>query len=156
MFLLFTRFESKMAKNNTFHPKLIIVDHFDDIKNQIDLQIESLLDQKTKDKSLSDEESNVLNKLRQSQLYIIDKVQEKNLSHLKYDEDEFKTKWNHVISNVVLTFEEKIELLKEELISNDCILIEDKAYTSGISVWVTRWFFNRKSLEFLRYVYFFC
>ena len=156
MFLLFTRFESKMAKNNTFHPKLIIVDHFDDIKNQIDLQIESLLDQKTKDKSLSDEESNVLNKLRQSQLYMIDKVQEKNLSHLKYDEDEFKTKWNHVISNVVLTFEEKIELLKEELITNDCILIEDKAYTSGISVWVTRWFFNRKSLEFLRYVYFFC
>ena len=32
-----------MLENQTFHPKLIITEHFVEIKNQIDIQTETLL-----------------------------------------------------------------------------------------------------------------
>ena len=91
-----------------------------------------------------------LNKLRQTQLNIVDKVQDKNLSHLKYDESEYTQKWSHITDDTKLTFEEKIEFIKTELIFNDCVLVEDNAFASGISVWIIGWFFNREHLKFLR------
>ena len=40
-----------MSKNTSFHPRLLIVDHFDEIKNQIDVKTETLIEQKLKKKS---------------------------------------------------------------------------------------------------------
>ena len=44
-------------QNQSFHPKLIIVDHFDEIINQIDIKTESLL----LDQSLQEEKRNEIN-----------------------------------------------------------------------------------------------
>ena len=48
-------------QNQSFHPRLIIVDHFDEIINQIDIQTESLL----VDQSLPEETKNKINALRE-------------------------------------------------------------------------------------------
>ena len=135
-----------MNKNTTFHPKLIIVDHFDDIQNQIDLKTEALLCSQ----NLNENDRKIFNELRQNQLEKIKDVQERNLSRVTFDEKAYKLKWEHVMNDTKLTFEKKIEILKEELILFDCILIDDKKFKSGVSLWVTPWFYNEINLEFLR------
>jgi hypothetical protein len=139
-----------MSKNRSFHPRLIIVDHFDKIKNQIDVKTELLLQQKHKDKRLNEENINILNEVRQSQIYKVEKIQEKNLSHLENDEIKNKQKWSNIIDDAQLTIEEKIEILKGDLIINDCLLIEDNASASSVSIWITGWFFDRENLGLLK------
>jgi hypothetical protein len=135
-----------MNKNESFHPKLIICDHFDEIKNQIDIKTETLLQKQT----LTDNERNALNSIRNEQLEKIDQIQEKNLCKVQFDEDDYKLKWNRVLDDGALELEKKFEILKEELIYEDCVLIEDMNFISGISLWVTSGFYNKKQLEFLR------
>jgi hypothetical protein len=138
-----------MYKHQSFHPRLIIDDHFDEIKNQIDIKIEEML---VKTQILSGNCTNILNGYRQEQLKKIDEIKCRNLSLVdKFDEKEYTAKWSSLMDDPVLTFVQKIEIIKEELILNDCIVIEDKSFESGISLWVTRWFYNKKNLKFLRY-----
>ena len=65
-------------QNQSFHPKLIIVDHFDEIINQIDIKTESLL----LDQSLQEEKKNEINDLRERQIEEIKELKELNLNHL--------------------------------------------------------------------------
>ncbi len=40
-----------MFKHKSFNPKVIIVDHFDEVKNQIDIRTETILHEKRNDLS---------------------------------------------------------------------------------------------------------
>ena len=143
-----------MFQHKSFNPKVIIVDHFDDVKNQIDIRTETILHEKSH--ILSENKQQCLNKLRQTFLDKIDQVKEKNFSlfTLYNDEEAFKLKWNHVIESDQLEFEQKIESLKEDLISFDCIVISDDKCALGVELWITPWYFSEKSLELLRLVCF--
>ena len=142
-----------MFQHKSFNPKVIIVDHFDEVKNQIDIKTETILHEKSH--ILSENRSQFLNKLRQTFLDKIDQVKEKNfLLFTSYnDEAAFKLKWNHVIESDQLEYEQKIENLKEDLISFDCIVISDEKCALGVALWITPWYFNEKSLGILRLVY---
>ena len=127
-----------MFQHKSFNPKVIIVDHFDDVKNQIDIRTESFFHEKRN--NLSDNRIQFLNKLRQTFLDKIDQVKEKNFSKFTSDNDEeaFRVKWSHVIENDQLEFERKIEILKEEdLILLDCIVISDETCALDVAVWIT-------------------
>ena len=139
-----------MFKHKSFEPKVIIVDHFDDVKNQIDIRTETILHEKSH--ILSENRQQFLNKLRQSFLDRIDLVKEKNFSLFtsNNDEEAFKLKWSHVIESDQLEYEQKIESLKEDLISFDCIVISDEKCALGVALWITPWYFNEKSLGILR------
>jgi len=139
-----------MFKFKSFNPKVIIVDHFDDVKNQIDIRTETILHEKSH--ILSENRQQFLNKLRQTFLDKIDQVKEKNFSlfTLYNDEEEFKTKWSHVIESDQLEYEQKSESLKEDLISFDCIVISDEKCALDVALWITPWYFNEKSLGILR------
>lgn len=140
-----------MNKNKSFHPKLIIVDHFDEIKNQIDIKTETLLC----DQNLVEDNIKILNGLRQAQIEKIDEIKNKNLSRVKtLDYDAFNSKWNNFQENSKMKFEQQADIIKENLIAYDCILIEDSQFKSDISLWLTPFFYNLKNLEFLRYLYF--
>ncbi len=141
-----------MFKHKSFDPKVIIEDHFDEVKNQIDIRTETILHEKSH--ILSENRQKILNNLRQKFLDKIDQVKEKNLSlFTSYnDEEAFKTKLNHVIESDQLAYEHKIESLKEDLISFDCIVISDEKCALGVSLWITPWYFNEKSLGILRLV----
>ena len=81
-----------MFQHKGFNPKVIVVDHFDEVKNQIDIRTETILHEKRN--ILSENRQQFLNKLRQTFLEKIDQVKEKNLSltTLYNDKEVFKTK----------------------------------------------------------------
>ncbi len=139
-----------MFKHKSFNPRVIIVDHFDDVTNKIDIRTETILHEKSQ--FLSEKRQQFLNKLRQTFLDKIDQVKEKNLSLFtsNNDEEAFNLKWNHVIESDQLEFEQKIEKLKEDLISFDCIVISDEKCALDIALWITPWYYNEKSLGILK------
>ena len=143
-----------MFKHKSFDPKVIIEDHFDEVKNQIDIKTETILHEKRN--NLSENRRQFLNKVRQTFLDKIDQVKEKNFSLFTScnDEEAFNLKWNHVIESDQLKYEHKIESLKEDLISLDCIVIVDEKCALGVALWITPWYLNEKSLGILRLVCF--
>ena len=137
----------KMLKNESFHPEVLIVDHFDEIINQIDIKTETLL----QNANLNENERTNLNKIRSEKITTISNAKNKNLSKVKFIENSYKSKWSHVINKTGFSFDQKSEIIKEnELIVSDCLLLEDKEFASEISLWLTSFFLNRKHLEFLR------
>ncbi len=143
-----------MFQHKSFNPRVIIVDHFDDVKNQIDIKTETILHEKSH--ILSENKQQFLNKVRQTLLDRIDHVKEKNLSLFTSfnNEEVFKLKWCHVIESDLLEYEQKIENLKEDLISLDCVVISDEKCALDVALWITPWYFNEKSLGILRLVCF--
>jgi LPS O-antigen subunit length determinant protein (WzzB/FepE family) len=73
-------------QKQSFNPELIIVDHFDDIINQIDIRTEALLSKLSK----KEETKKEINDLREKQIEEIKQSKELNLNHLstKFNEDE--------------------------------------------------------------------
>jgi hypothetical protein len=139
-----------MFQHKSFNPKVIIVDHFDDAKYQIDIGTETFLHENSH--VISENRQQFLNKLRQTFLDKIDQVRETNLSlFTSYnDEEAFNLKWSHIIESDQLEFEQKIESLKEDLISFDCVVISDEKCALGVALWITPWYFNEKSFGILR------
>jgi hypothetical protein len=78
-------------QNQSFNPELIIVDHFDEVINQIDIKTESFLS----NLSMKEETKNELNKTREKQT---EEIKELNLKHLpqQFNEEEYRQKWAHV------------------------------------------------------------
>ena len=114
--------------NEDQNPRLFIVDHFDDIINEIDIKTETLF----LDQSLTKETRNELNKIRDEQIEKIKEIKEINLNLLQKNEEE-----------------EELEDL-EKLIHFDCVLLEQPKSLSGFDLWITSGFYNRDNLEFLR------
>ena len=115
--------------NEDQNPRLFIVDHFDDIINQIDIKTEILL----LDQSLTKEKRNKLNEIRDEQIEKIKELKEINLNLLQNNE------------------EEDLELEDlEKLIHFDCVLLEQPKSENGLVIWITSWFYNQENLKFLR------
>jgi len=136
------------VQNQSLHPKLLIVDHFDEIINQIDIKTESLL----MDQSLQEETKTNINELREKQIKEIKELKESNLNLLpqKFNEDEYRQKWALVIDDNSLEYKQKIDKIKEELIVNDCVLLTNQNQCNGFDLWITSWFHNQMNLEFLK------
>jgi hypothetical protein len=140
---LFFGLEKAYEKMENYNPAILINDHFDKIKDQVETKLEFLI------KSTSSEEANTLKELKQTQIEKINEIKAKNLSNLELKETEFKSKWKHFTDEATLNASLKIEKMKEELIVNDCILVEEEGGVAK-SLWITPWFFNSKNLEFLQ------
>jgi len=138
-----------MPKNNSYHPTIIINDHFEDVINLIDIQTEILLE----DQSLNEDKINELNTLRNKQLEKIKEIQELNLFLLpKFDEEKYQKKWSDIINDETLEYQHKLDLIKDDLIIFDCVLVEDFQSKSKITLLVTSWFYNLRNLDFLWFV----
>jgi coproporphyrinogen III oxidase-like Fe-S oxidoreductase len=113
----------------SFHPRVIIVDHFDEIVNQIDIKTETLLENQT----LAEETRNKLNEIREKQIQKIDEIKELNLNSLpqKFNEEEYREKWSHVIDDNSLEYKSKIDRIKENLILFDFVLLENENQFNG-------------------------
>jgi hypothetical protein len=135
-------------QTQSFHPQVIIVDHFDQIINQIDIKTESLLE----NQSLDGDTRKELNEIRETQIERIIELKEFNLSHLpqSINEEEYKEKWSHVITDTSLEYKHKIDKIKEELILEDCVLWKNSNLINGFQLWITSWIYNEKNLEFLK------
>ena len=139
-----------MAKEtHSFHPQVIIVDHFDNLRNQIDIKTETLLENQI----LPEETRNKLNEIREKQIRSIEEIKELNLNFLvqKINEKEFREKLSHAKDDKSLEYRYKIEKINEELIVFDCVLVENPNEINGFDLWITSWFDNLNNLEFLKY-----
>ena len=119
--------------NRNLNSRVKIVDHFDDIINQIDIKTETLF----LDQSLTEETRNKLNKIRDEQIEKIKEIKEINLNLLENDKEKDE-----------LGDEEEISL--EKLIHFDCVLLEQPKSLNGLALWVTSWFYNQKNLKFFK------
>ena len=139
--------------NANFHPRLIILDHFDDIINQIDIKTETLLENKIYPEETRDK----LNEIREKQIETIKEIKDENLNHLpsKIDEEKFKQKCAQILENDSLNYQQKIDRIKEQedLIHFDCVLLEQPSSLNGFDLWITSWFYNQENLKFLRYIF---
>ena len=142
------RRKMSQQKLESFHPRLIIVEHFDKLINRIDIKTETLLENRI----FTQETRQHLNESRERQIEKIKEIKELNLSHLppKINEEKYREKWSHVIDDNTLEYEHKIDKIKEELILFDCVLLETQHLVNGLSLWITSWFYNQKDLEFLK------
>ena len=138
-----------MQKSQSFHPKIIIADHFDEMKYQIDINTETILE-KSSEQALTNDEINGLNKLREKQIEKLNEIESIGLNMVKFDEDEYKCRWAHVIDDKALDYGRKIDLIKEALILTDCILLEDSELNSKKSLWITPFYLNNNNANFLR------
>ena len=82
------------GENFNFNSRLMIVDHFDDIINQIDIKTETLLEQEVKYNkkrklgSGADDIRNKLNEIREEQIEKIKEIKEINLKLLNKEKKE--------------------------------------------------------------------
>jgi hypothetical protein len=134
----------------SFHPKVIIVEHFDELINLIDIKTETLLE--NENQISTEEKRNELNEAREKQLELIGEVKELNLSHLpqEFNEEKYREKWSDVIDDESLEYKDKIDKIKEDLILFDCTLMENHRVPTGYDLWVTSWYYNQRNLRFLR------
>ncbi len=103
----------------------MIIDHFDEIINQIDIKTETLF----LDQSLTEEIRKELNEIRNEQIEKIKEIKEINLNILQNEE------------------ETKEDL--EKLIHFDCVLLEQPKSENGYVLWITSEFYHQQDLEFL-------
>ena len=135
-------------QNQSFHPRLLINEHFSNLINQIDVKTETLLENQI----LSQENRNLLNETRKKQIEKIKEIEQLNLSHLpsKIDENKYEQKWSHILNDNSLDSQKKLDHLKDELILIDCFLLEQSKNLNGLDLWITSWFYNHDDLEFMK------
>ena len=135
----------------SFHPRLIIDNHFDALTNRIDIRTEELLKEFVEHETIITEKSKDLNNLRAKQIKEIEQIKEINLKSFEhFNEDEYEIEWSEVINDTSLDYEQKIDIIKEEIISDDCVLLEVNKVVIGFDLMITKWFYNSWNLEILK------
>jgi len=134
-----------------YSPRLIIVEHFDYIINKLDIHTESLLKENLNDSK----ESEAICQQREALINQLNSIKENNLSHFdnssKDREQEFEQKWSYLIEDQNIKYEEKIDIVKKDLIQIDCVLMVDLIFSIKYSLWLTDGFNVSSDLDFLRY-----
>ena len=136
-----------MQRLETYSFNLIIDEHFEKIKNQLDIYIEQLILDNQKDEAFLNE----LNSIRLKQISLLEEVKQFNLKSSEFDEEAFLTKWDHLIQDESIEYDAKLDLIKPDLITHDCVLIENVRVISKMTLWTFKWFNNVANLNILRY-----
>jgi len=140
-----------MQSIKTFNPRLIIAEHFDKLKNQIDVNTETLFD---KERQLDERIKHETNAMRDEQIKKLEEIELNNLSRWPLTagvRESFEREWSHLLDDDTMMYEEKIERIKEKLIVSDCLLIDDAKLGTKVSLWIVPYFVNTVDLEFARY-----
>jgi hypothetical protein len=152
-----------LSNSETYHPRLIVSEHFDKIINQIDIATETFIQEvffkELNDDGDKEEEKVELNKINESREKKIEKLKEiqlRNFTHWSHlDSNDFEAEWSHLINDFSMSYENKMEQIKEKLIITDGILIEtisdckSKA-TLNASLWIMPFYLNETNAQFVK------
>lgn len=105
---------------NIYEAKYLIVDHFDEIINKIDIRVETLLSSKT---HFQDKDRNVINEIREKQIEIVKEFQHESVSNII--EKNYESKFSHILNDASQTHTHVIEAVLCEFIENDLMLIDE-------------------------------
>ena len=136
-------------KFDEYNPRLIITDHFDKIKNELDIKVETIFDQ---NRQLNDQERIEINTIREKQIDKIKEVEHMNLSEWpsNFDRERYEHEWADLISSTFLSDGQKIERIKGGIIKSDVILVDDSFLKTKTSLWVMPFFVDEVKLKFAK------
>ena len=136
-------------KFDEYNPRLIITDHFDKIKNELDIKVETIFDQ---NRQLNDQERIEINAIRDNQINKIKEIEQMNLSEWPsdFDREQYEHEWAYLISSKSLSNEQKVERIKRSIIKSDVILVDDSFLKTEISLWVMPFFVDKVKLKFAK------
>ncbi len=133
----------------SYNARFIIADHFDLIINLIDQITEEILCN-CKEQNCID----LINKLREEQILKIELLKSENLKNTEQIQSSFEEKWEKLIKEKSIDYNQKLEIFKRDLIRQDCVIVEDSKYIIGHTIWITKWFNDKKMADFLRFLFF--
>ena len=144
-----------MQTNDVYNPRLIITDHFDEIKNQIDIKVETILEEQRQFglfSSFNDKHINKINEIRDKQIKKIKEIEQSNLSQWPsdFDEKRYEIEWADLLSCVSLSGRHKIEKIKKSIIKRDVILMETPYLFANMSLWVMPFYVDEIDLKFAK------
>lgn len=143
-----------MKKFEYYNPRLIISEHFDYIVNKLDIHTEYLLKENINDstglETICKQRETIIHQLKLTKDFNLRIFNESN-----NDEKDFEEKWKNLIENMSLSYEEKMDTLKIDLIKEDCVLMVDLTSNIKYSLWLISGFNSTNDLSLLRLKLFF-
>ena len=127
----------------------ILSEHFDIIKNDIDIHVEKLLIEIT--------DCNEVEKINKERNVIIEKIEllkSYNLTEIRFKQGIIEQKWKKLIENRSLSYEFKSNILKEDIVRLDCLIIFNTSNFIGLSLCIFDWYLNEEQIENVRQNYF--
>ena len=137
-----------MIPDETFNPRVIISNHYDSIINKIDLNAETHFHESLNKPTFNEADILIKNETREKQIEKIKTIQQKYLYQwVNFEKASYEGKWAHLIYDSSLDYEQKLEIIKEELILSDFVLIEEN---SRIIVWIFPFYVSEANSQFMR------
>ena len=137
-----------------YNPRLIISEHFDYIITKLDIHTEYLLKENINDstglETICKQREMIINQLKLTKDFNLRIFNESN-----NNEKDFEEKWKNLIENLSLSYEEKMDILKIDLIKEDCVLMVDLNCNIKYSLWLIGGFNSTNDLSLLRLKFFF-
>jgi hypothetical protein len=125
----------------------IISEHFDVIKNDIDIHVESSL---IEELSCNQNQFAILQTINDERKMIIEKIDELkryNLRNIRNKLGLTFQKWKNLIENKSFCFLDISSLLKSDLIDFDCLIIKDSNSRIGVSLCIINWHLTEQQNE---------
>ena len=131
--------------SDNYNPRIIIVDHFDDIKNELDIKVATLFDQ---NRQLNKKEMDEINEIWVKQISQIEKTRESNLSMWpeNFDKQRYELEWTE-LNGTSLPEEKKIEKIKKSIIKSDAILMHDRSLITQTCLCEMPFYVNEPNLD---------
>ena len=124
----------------TYDVKLLISEHFDSIINKIDLKAENKLLNYLNDVDTT----RIINEERNELIERVEEIKQINLDANQNTQKNFEEKWNPLINNENIPYENKLDVFKRDLIKKNVVLARDSDFLIELSIWVTRGFIPEK------------
>ena len=124
-----------MTKKQSYHPIVLIQNHFENLKNKIDLKIGKLLE----DNNLNENNRAEIECIRKRQIEKVEEIKNINLNN-----------WLCNCKGQSFGYDSNLELIKENLIINDCFDLDDPLSKTNLVIWITDWYCSSNDLKFLR------
>ena len=136
-----------MQISNEYNPRLIITNHFKEIKNELDIKVETILHENYS--QLNEKERIEINTIREKQINKIEEICESNISKWpeNFDRQNYELEWADLISSKSLSDGQKIERIKGGIIKSDVILVDDSFLKTKTSLWVMPFFVDELNLK---------
>ena len=133
-----------------YNQNMLIEEHFDLIQNQIDIVTEEEINRLRVSGISSEKAIQQINELRKSQLRQVEQIKKFNFDHNKRTQEEFYAKWRSLIENKSIEYGDKLDILKTDLIVQDCVTLKNPVCQSKITLLLFGWYVNKKGLTLLK------
>ena len=126
-----------------YSPDYIIDDHFSRLINDIDIETEQLILFLKGDPTFN----SIINDLRQTHIQQIEALKKLNMASNEFTTESFNAKWADVIDNEFIEYEDKLDIMKHDLIKQDCVIMKDPRLCPRTTLWLFGWYVNKPAVQ---------